>query len=35
MALTPAQKQQRYRDRRKTQAQTSPEAVEAALMAEV
>jgi hypothetical protein len=35
MALTPAQKQQRYRDKVKAQAQTSPEAVEAALLAEV
>jgi hypothetical protein len=35
MALIPAQKQQRYRDRRKAKAETSPEAVEAALMAEV
>ena len=35
MALTPAQKQRRYRDRLKEKAQTSPETVEAALMAEV
>jgi hypothetical protein len=35
MALSPAEKQQRYRDRVKEKAQASPEAVEAALMAEV
>jgi hypothetical protein len=35
MALTPAEKQQRYRDRLKSRTQTSPEAVEAVLMAEV
>jgi hypothetical protein len=37
MALTPAQKQQRYRDKLKiqAQAQASPETIEAALMAEV
>jgi hypothetical protein len=35
MALTPAQKQQRYRDRLKAQTQTNPEAIEAALLAEV
>jgi hypothetical protein len=35
MALTPARKQQAYRDRLKERAQTSSEAVEAALMAEV
>jgi hypothetical protein len=35
MALTSAEKQQRYRGKLKAQAQTSPEAVEAALLAEV
>jgi hypothetical protein len=35
MVLTPAEKQQRYRDKLKAQAQTNPEAVEIALMAEV
>jgi hypothetical protein len=35
MALTPAQKQQAYRDRLKEKVQVGPEAVEAALMAEV
>jgi hypothetical protein len=35
MALSPAEKQQRYRDRLKSRARTSPAAVEAALLAEV
>jgi hypothetical protein len=35
MALTPAQKQARYRDRLKEKTQMSPEAIEAALLAEV
>jgi hypothetical protein len=35
MALTPAEKQQRYRDKLKVRSQASPEVVEAALLAEV
>lgn len=35
MALTPAQKQQAYRDRLKERAQTSPDALEHTLMLEV
>jgi hypothetical protein len=35
VALTPAQKQQRYRDKLKVRSQASPETVEAALLAEV
>jgi hypothetical protein len=35
MALTPAQKQQRSHDRLKARSEASPEAVEAALMAEL
>jgi hypothetical protein len=35
MALTPAQKQRRYRDRLKAQAQASTETIEAALLTEV
>jgi hypothetical protein len=35
MALSPAEKQQRYRDRRKEKAQKTPEAEEVALMTEV
>jgi hypothetical protein len=35
MALSPAEKQQRYRDRLKAATQTSSEAVESALLAEV
>ena len=35
MALTPAQKQQAYRDRLKERAQANPDAIEQALMAEV
>jgi hypothetical protein len=34
MALTPAEKQQRYRDRLKAQAQERPEAIEHALLHE-
>jgi hypothetical protein len=34
MALTPAEKQQRYRDKLKAQEQTSPETIERALLEE-
>jgi hypothetical protein len=35
MALTPAEKQQRYRDKLKVQAQASPDAIEQALLSDV
>jgi PleD family two-component response regulator len=35
MALTPAEKQQRYRNKLKARSQASPQVVEAALLAEV
>ena len=35
MALTPAEKQKRYRERRKAEDQASPDAIERALIAEV
>ena len=35
MALTPAEKQRRYRDKRKAAGQTTPDAIERALLQEV